>query len=131
MFDTIPPGPYHYLDFDRALEKMGDLPALTDLLGMLQVSLMRDIPQIEVLLKQDNVLLANRMLHALKGFIPIFCGDTLCDEVAAVELLSRTGSAAEVALAYAPLRSKLGLLRQDVEQSLSAGGALFENGGAD
>lgn len=128
MPNTVPQGTYHYLDFDRALEKMGDLPALTDLLGMLQVSLTRDIPRIEQLLAQDNVLLANRMLHALKGFIPIFCDDALCDEVAAVELLSKTASAAEVAAAYATLGPKLRLLQLDVAQSLSAGGTLFEGG---
>ena len=61
-----------YLDVERALDQIGDLPALHDMLDMLQVSLTRDIPQIERLLAQDNVLLANRMLHALKGFIPIF-----------------------------------------------------------
>ena len=131
MSNTVPSGPYHYLNFDRALEKMGDLPALTDLLAMLQVSLTRDVPRIEELLAQDNVLLANRMLHALKGFIPIFCGDALCDEVADLEQLSRTGSAAEVATAYASLSAKLGLLRQDVAHSLRAGDVLFESGCAD
>lgn len=120
-----PRNTYHYLDLDGALEKMGDLPALTDLLGMLQVSLTRDIPRIEQLLAQENVLLANRMLHALKGFIPIFCSDALCAEVAAVELLSKTASAAEMATAYASLSSKLRLLQQDVEQSLGSSGAPF------
>ena len=125
MSTSVPQNAYHYLDFDGALKKMGDLPALNDLLGMLQVSLSRDIPRIQELLAHDNILLANRMLHSLKGFIPIFCSDALCAEVAAVEQLSRTASAAEVLTAYASLGPKLQLLQQDVAQSLSAGGTLF------
>lgn len=128
MSTSVPQNTYHYLDFDGALKKMGDLPALTDLLGMLQVSLTRDIPRIQELLAQDNIVLANRMLHSLKGFIPIFCSEALCAEVTAVEELSRTASAAEVLAAYASLGPKLQLLQQDVAQSLSADGTLFETG---
>jgi hypothetical protein len=67
MSNTIPTEPQEYLDFDGALEKIGDLPALRDLLDMFQVSLTRDIPKIESLLAQDNVFLANRMLHTRGG----------------------------------------------------------------
>jgi HPt (histidine-containing phosphotransfer) domain-containing protein len=118
MSNTIPTEPQEYLDFDGALEKIGDLPALRDLLDMFQVSLTRDIPKIESLLAQDNVFLANRMLHTLKGFIPIFCQTALCDEVAALEALSKTASAAEVATAYAALSPKLRKLQTEVAQRM-------------
>jgi len=107
-----------YLDIERALEQIGDLPALNDMLDMLQVSLNRDIPQIEQLLEQNNVFLANRMLHALKGFIPIFCTDALCDEVAAIEMLSKTGTADEVKAAYVLLSPKLEQLQSEVDAHL-------------
>lgn len=116
MSNTNPNEPPAYLDFDGALTKIGDLPALLDLLDMLQVSLTRDIPKIDSLLAQNNVLLANRMLHALKGFIPIFCSAALCDEVAALEALSKTASASEVAAAYAALSPKLQQLQAEVTQ---------------
>ena len=128
MSTSAPQNTYHYLDFNGALKKMGDLPALNDLLEMLQVSLSRDIPRIQELLAQDDILLVNRILHSLKGFIPIFCSEALCAEVASVEELSRTASAAEVLSAYASLGPKLQLLQQDVARSLSAGGTLFETG---
>jgi len=108
----------HYFDVDRAAEKIGDAPALNNLLDMLQVSLNRDIPQIESLLSENDVALANRMLHALKGFIPIFCSDALSQEVAAVEALSKTATASEVAVAYAALSPKLRQLQREVEQHL-------------
>jgi HPt (histidine-containing phosphotransfer) domain-containing protein len=107
-----------YLDVERALEQIGDLPALHDMLDMLQVSLTRDIPQIERLLLENNVLLANRMLHALKGFIPIFCTDELCDQVAAIELLSKTASAQEVGAAFALLSPKLEQLQSEIDTHL-------------
>lgn len=107
-------GAPQYFDFDGALEKIGDLPALQDLLGMLQISLTRDIPKIDALLAQNDVYTANRMLHSLKGFIPIFCTEALCNEVAAVELLSRLAGADEVAVAYAELSPKLKQLQSEV-----------------
>jgi hypothetical protein len=116
MPNSVPRGLYEYLDIDRALLQVGDLPALDDLLAMLEVSLTRDIPQIEQLLAQKKVFLVNRMLHALKGFLPIFCGDALCDEVAAIEMLSRTGSPADVAGAYVSVSPKLLQLQMDVAQ---------------
>ena len=128
MSTSVPQNTYHYLDFNGALKKIGDLPALNDLLEMLQVSLSRDIPRIQELLAQDDILLVNRILHSLKCFIPIFCSEALCAEVTAVEELSRTASAAEVLAAYASLGPKLQLLQQDVAQSLSEGGTLFETG---
>lgn len=116
MLDTSSSGPApHYLDLQRALDQIGDLPALNDMLDMLQVSLTRDIPQITSLLAQNNILLANRMLHALKGFIPIFCSDALCDEVAAIEMLSKTGTAQEVGASFALLSPKLEQLQGEIE----------------
>lgn len=109
---------FEFLDVDRALEQIGDVAALHEMLDMLQASLDRDLPQIRQLLAQGDVKGANRLLHALKGFIPIFCTDPLCEHVAAVELISKTGSAAEVAHAYAPLEPKLQQLQAEIDAHL-------------
>ena len=109
-----------YLDVERALAQVGDLPALHDMLDMLQMSLHRDIPHIERLLSQDKLLLANRVLHALKGVIPIFCCDALCKEVARVEKLSTLGSPQEVGVAYALLSPKLKQLQTEANAYLRA-----------
>jgi hypothetical protein len=58
------------------------------------------------------------MLHTLKGFIPIFCCDALCDQVAAVEFLSKTADAREVAAAYASLSPKLKQLKVEIDLHL-------------
>lgn len=106
---------FEYLDVDRALEQIGEVEALHEMLDMLQASLDRDLPQIPALLTQGDVKGANRLLHALKGFIPIFCNDTLCEHVAAVELVSKSGTAVEVAVAYAPLEPKLRQLQAEID----------------
>ncbi len=115
MSDSAPYATDQYLEFDRALEVIGDLPALHDLLDKLQTTLTRDIPHIEQLLAENNVFVANRTLHSLKGFLPVFCCDALCNEVAAIELLSQTASAADVSLAYASLSPKLLQLQIEVD----------------
>lgn len=106
---------FEFLDVDHALEQIGDVAALHEMLDMLQASLDRDLPQIRQLLSQGDVKAANRLLHALKGFIPIFCTEALCEHVVAVELVSKTGSAAEVAQAYAPLEPKLQQLQAEID----------------
>lgn len=120
MADDSSPGPVLpiYLNVDQAFELIGDQPALADMLEMLRVSLTRDISQVERLLEENDLFMANRFLHALKGFIPLFCGESLVKEVTDLELLSKTASAAEVSAAYAELKPKLKQLSLEVEQHL-------------
>lgn len=111
------PGPI-YLDPERALEQIGDSTALHEMLGMLQATLERDVGQISLCLASQNVGAANRLLHSLKGFIPIFCVDALCEHVAQVEQISKSGNAAEVAKAYALLSPKLVQLQAEINVHL-------------
>lgn len=104
-----------YLDPVRALDQIGDLTALHEMLDMLQATLERDIAQISQCLATQNLGAANRLLHSLKGCIPIFCVDALCDHVAQVELLSKSASADEVGKAYALLRPKLVQLQAEID----------------
>ena len=107
-----------FLDVERALAQIGEVSALQEMLGMLQDSLGRDVPLIAQLLAEQDVSAANRLLHSLKGFIPIFCVDALCDHVAQVEMMSKTQGSAEVGLAYALLEPKLQQLQTEIDQYL-------------
>lgn len=107
-----------YLDPVRALDQIGDATAMHDMLDMLQSTLDRDIAQISQCLAAQNVGAANRLLHSLKGFIPIFCVDALCDHVAQVEQLSKSASADEVGKAYALLSPKLLQLQAEIDAHL-------------
>lgn len=112
--------PSTYLDVARALQQIGDVTAMNEMLGMLQSTLEQDLVEIDQLLAAQDVGAASRLLHALKGFIPIFCVDALCTHVAQVEGVSKQGGVAEVSSAYALLRPKLQQLHSEVLAHLNS-----------
>ena len=111
-----------YLNTEHAVEQFGDVEALMPMLTMLEESLARDIGQIAALLGAGDVDAANRMLHPMKGFLPLFCKEAICTELNAVEMLSKNGSVAEVAPAYAALQPKLERLLVEVSDFLKLNG---------
>ncbi len=120
MSQTSPGGQaWVYLDIGRALEQIGDEQALKGMMPMLQDLLERDLPQIETLLASEDVRGANRLMHSLKGCLPIFCGPALCEHLTQVEFMSKTGGSVEVGAAYAELGPKLQALRQEVTQYMA------------
>lgn len=110
------------LDIDLALSQIGDVDAMNDMLVMLQESLARDVPQVSTLLQSGDIGGANRLLHALKGFVPIFCPESFCQEVGQVELFSKDLASTNVAPAYANLRPQLEQLLAEVSAYLVAKG---------
>jgi hypothetical protein len=111
--------PTMILDTELALEQIGDTDAMNGMLVMLQESLARDIPHIADLLQAGDVAQANRLLHALKGFVPIFCRSDFCEQVVAVEGLSKDSSSVTVGPAYMALRPQLDQLLADVQGYLA------------
>lgn len=103
-----------HLDIARAVEQIGDEDALRGMLPMLQEMLDRDLPRIQQCFDQQDVRGANPMLHSLKGCLPIFCAPALCDHVAQVEQMTKTGVGPEVGEAFALLSPKLQQLQQEV-----------------
>ena len=115
MSTTLPQGQVLvHLDIARALEQIGDEEALRGMLPMLQEMLERDLPLIVQRLADQDVRGANTLLHSLKGCLPIFCTPALCEQMAAVEQMSKTGNGPEVGEAFAALSPKLQLLQQEV-----------------
>jgi HPt (histidine-containing phosphotransfer) domain-containing protein len=109
-----------YLDTDWALSQIGDTESMDNMLLMLQESLARDIPLVATLLQGGDVAAANRVLHALKGFIPIFCQAPLCEQVVQVEALSKDSLSQAVGPAYVALRPELETLLTEVQTYLQA-----------
>lgn len=108
-----------YLSVERAMEFIGDANGVLSLLKTLEQTLHTDLPLIVQLLDKGDVHGANRMLHQLKGFTPVFCVDSLVERVVAVEQLSKHGEAAEVRAAYGQLAPQLAQLRTEVVQHLA------------
>lgn len=111
-----------YLDVDLAFEQIGDTDTMNSMMAMLQESLARDIPQIAHLLQAGDVASANRLLHALKGFVPIFCREDLCNRVVEVEAMSKDSQSVTAGPAYTALRPALDQLLADVTAYLGANG---------
>ncbi|WP_342617679.1 Hpt domain-containing protein [Rhodoferax sp. GW822-FHT02A01] len=110
---------FTYLDTELAFSQIGDAQVMDSMLVMLQESLQRDIALIADLLASDELAGANRVLHALKGFVPIFCCEGFCTQVVDVEALSKVGPSSNVAQAYATLRPELQRLLDDVNTYLA------------
>ena len=117
-----PIGPV-YLDTGLALSQIGDVEAMASMLVLLQESLARDIPLIAQLLHDADLVAANRVLHALKGFIPIFCIQPLCEHVVRVEGLSKDRQSTTAGPAYLLLMPELEQLLLEVSAYLETSAA--------
>ena len=102
------------------MEFIGDEAGFLSLLKTLHKTLTTDIPLMTDLLRQDDVAGANRLMHQVKGFAPVFCVDALVEHVVAVEALSKHGDAPQVRAAFARLAPQLEQLRSEVAAHLKA-----------
>ena len=107
------------LSLERAMEYVGDMPGVLSLLGTLQQSLQNDLPQIQARLDASDLPGANRILHQLKGFAPVFCVDALVAQVVDVERLSKGTDLQAVRQAYAQLAPKLAQWLAEVQAQLA------------
>jgi hypothetical protein len=103
-----------FLDTALALSQIGDVESMNSLLVLLRESLERDIPLVSELLQGGDVAGANRVLHGLKGFIPIFCQPPLCDHVIRVEALSKDSLSKTAGPAFSALKPELETLLAEV-----------------
>lgn len=108
-----------YLSIERAMEFIGDANGVLSLLKTLQQTLSDDLPRLQELLDKGEVYAANRILHQLKGFTPVFCVDQLVERVVQVEGMSKHAESGELRTAYAQLAPQLEALRQEVIEHLS------------
>ena len=91
------------LDVARGLGMMGSESSLRNILTTVESSLSNSIPEIRQALEADDVKTDNRLLHGIKGYLPIFCTDDLINHVTQVELVSKTDSAAVLRPLFAAL----------------------------
>lgn len=111
---------FNFLSVERGMEFIGDEAGFLSLLKTLHKTLTTDIALISNLLANDDVPGANRLLHQVKGFAPVFCVDALVEHVVQVEALSKHGDTAEVSEAFRKLAPQLEHLRNEVSACLAA-----------
>ena len=107
-----------YLSIERAMEFIGDANGGLTLLNTLHQTLGDDLPRIQALIDQDDMHGANRLLHQLKGFTPVFCVDSLVELVVQVEHMSKHAESSNVRIAYKRLAPQLETLRSEVAEHL-------------
>lgn len=107
-------GQFQVLNLAGATEFLGDAQAVSDLLQPLVTSLHKDIGDIEQALGQSDMPAVSRMLHSLKGFIPVFCHAEFADRLMDVEKRSRSDTSAPM---QAQVQALLQPLRQLVQES--------------
>ena len=108
-----------YLSIERAMEFIGDEQGVLSLLKTLQQTLSDDLPRLQDLLEKGDIYGANRVLHQLKGFTPVFCVDSLVETVVKVEDLSKHADISDLRPAYNQLAPQLETLRQEVAAHLN------------
>jgi HPt (histidine-containing phosphotransfer) domain-containing protein len=115
-----PSSTFTYLSVERGMEFIGDEAGFLSLLKTLHKTLTTDIPLITRLLANDDVGGANRLLHQVKGFAPVFCVDALVEHVSRVEDMSKHNEPEEVRSAFDRLAPELEQLRTEVAAHLAA-----------
>lgn len=100
-------------DAVRGVAMLGSDASLRKILKTVASSMTDSLPQIMAALNAGDVHTANGLLHAIKGYVPIFATDDLVAEVTQVEKLSKTEPLAVVAAPFARLMPRLeGLLAE-------------------
>lgn len=109
-----------HLDLVNAPERVGGDNALREMLPMLTDMLERDGPVIDALLARGDVQGVGKLLHSLKGCMPIFCHEPVCNAVAALELSAKTSQLDAVRVGYATLRPQLLQLQREISDYMAA-----------
>lgn len=113
----VPPAPWRaavFLDIERAIGYTGDEAATRELLQMVEQSLASDVDRIEQHLEAGDLAAACRLMHAIKGFIPIFCCDQLIERVTRAQAMSRSHTTESFKPVFADLAPDLMVLRQEI-----------------
>jgi len=114
--------PLRYLDPAQALDYIGEADQVHTMLLMLDESLSTELDQLDALVGAADLAGANRLLHPLKGFMPIFCQPTLAQQVADTEALSKGQDAALLRQAWVVLGPALRGLHAEIKAELARPG---------
>ena len=118
---------HRYLSMSKAIAYVGDAQSAHQLLGTLNSSLISDDAKIASAIELGQFDVLQKIWHQLKGFAPVFCQDSLVEEIAHTELLCKQiqlhDERAAALLASANLRSNLKALQAEAAAQILAAGA--------
>ena len=118
---------HRYLSMSKAIAYLGDVQSAHQLLSTLNSTLLRDEPEISSAIASSQFDVLQKIWHQLKGFAPVFCQESLIDEIAHTELLCKQIQAPEERLAAlhasATLQTSLRALQAEVAAQMLAAAA--------
>jgi HPt (histidine-containing phosphotransfer) domain-containing protein len=118
---------HRYLSMPKAIAYLGDVQSAHQLLSTLNSTLLRDEPEISSAIASSQFDVLQKIWHQLKGFAPVFCQESLIEEIAQIELLCKQIQAPEERLAAlhasATLQTSLRALQAEVAAQMLAAAA--------
>jgi HPt (histidine-containing phosphotransfer) domain-containing protein len=118
---------HRYLSMPKAIAYLGDIQSAHQLLSTLNSTLLRDEPEISSAIASSQFDVLQKIWHQLKGFAPVFCQESLIEEIAHTELLCKQIQAPEERLAAlhasATLQTSLRALQAEVAAQMLAAAA--------
>jgi HPt (histidine-containing phosphotransfer) domain-containing protein len=118
---------HRYLSMPKAIAYLGDVQSAHQLLSTLNSTLLRDEPEISSAIASSQFDVLQKIWHQLKGFAPVFCQESLIEEIAHTELLCKQIQAPEERLAAlhasATLQTSLRALQAEVAAQMLAAAA--------
>jgi HPt (histidine-containing phosphotransfer) domain-containing protein len=118
---------HRYLSMSKAIAYLGDVQSAHQLLSTLNSTLLRDEPEISNAIASSQFDVLQKIWHQLKGFAPVFCQESLIEEIAHTELLCKQIQAPEERLAAlhasATLQTSLRALQAEVAAQMLAAAA--------
>ncbi|WP_210543435.1 hypothetical protein [Rhodoferax sp. PAMC 29310] len=111
--------PMVYLEVARATGFTGGETATRGLLQLVEQSLRGDVDAILRHIETGDAVAAGRVLHVIKGFAPVFCVDSLTEEIASVERIGQSGALDALTPAFAELAPRLLVLHGEIQTYLA------------
>ena len=108
------------LDLNRAKEFAFDPEQLRELVATFELSLGQEMAVIDAALKAQNAEKVAHALHALKGFMPLFTGESMAQAISDLYQTSRVAPLAETQAGYTALAPNLSTLQSEVQAWLGA-----------
>lgn len=103
-----------YLDLQRARDMLGDEARVRDIVELAHTVMQADMPRMRQSVAAGDIVAAGRVLHSLKGMVPVFCKDELVEHVTSSERLSKTGQVHEFMPAYLQAEQALEALLAEI-----------------
>lgn len=108
-----------YLDIDGARDRLGDDELLQQMLAMLSESLPDELAQFNALMAENKLQPASRVLHKIKGVIPLFCDESTVRILQQLELmLQQNEDTPEMREKLTSLLERLGIFKSEVQHWL-------------